>query len=296
MLFTGASAGNDQAAFSSYIEQDSEATCGNVEEVERTLRKALDDVNDGGKAGAVFLPSVHVFCHPQKGRGLKTPDKSLKKSDIFLRLPLRGLLNSQSLLDDRVTPVNHLDALALVVIEKAKLGKNAYISTLPLASGVQTAFRLCEDELVRRVKNEETLLLAREMRDLVTERAMELVERGFIKEEKEYVHALSVIQSRVFVIQRMKDDKWVKVPSLVMIADTLNLSLDPNTDCQTNEASTHFECYATRDIASDEELLAPFQHSQGDMDMNSYTWMHYGFEFSHDEVTSANLQHKEKNL
>lgn len=255
--------------------------------VESQLREALDKANrrSNSGGGGFFSPEVHVFCDPKKGRGLKAVEKGFKKSDIIIRLPLGALLTSKSFSKaDDIRPVNHLDALALALIEEKRKGLDDYVDTLPLQTGVMTAFRLCDQDLLDKVKDEDTREQAREMKEAIDDRAEELIELGFITKSSEYVNALSVVQSRVFVLSVLKDGNWVKVPSLVMIADMLNLSLDPNTDCITNDKSTHFECYATRDIEKGEELTAPFVKQSEAMDMNSFTWFYYGFEFSAEEL------------
>lgn len=255
--------------------------------VEKQLLESVEKYAGGKAKGCFFSSNVHVFCDPKKGRGLKFTGKVMNKSEIFLRLPLHALYNGQSIMSEKIQPVNHMDALAMVILEQTVL-HNSYVSTLPLEEGVPTGFRLCNNELHARINDEDLREEALEMRRMVRERALELKSLGWLSDPSRYERAISVAQSRVFIIRGKKAGKWVKIPSLVMLADSLNLALpgQANTDCQTNEASTHFECYATRDIMSGEELLAPFE-KHGSEDMNSYTWFHYGFEFSKAELEAA---------
>ena len=257
-----------------------------VKKVEADLRAALEQVGRrNGGSGGVFSSDVHVFCHPQKGRGLiAAREGGFNKSEILIRLPLVGLVTSQSLLGaDKLKPINHLDALALAVLEQKKYGTSYYVDTLPI--------RLCEEDLKAKVKDEDLLDQALGMKEAIRERGEELVDLGIVESPDEYERVLSVVQSRVFVVPMQKPGQgWVKAPSLVMIADMMNLSLDPNMDCATNEQSTHFECYATRDIRKDEELTAPFVKHIDTMDMTSFTWFHYGFEFSQEEIDRSKAQ------
>ena len=257
--------------------------CGDPEAVEKLLRYAVQLYGHGKEGGSVFSENVRVFCDEKKGRGLRVEGKRFKKNEIFLRLPLGALLTAQSLNNDKIEPANHIDALAMVLIEQDYL-QHSYVATLPFTTGVITAFRMCEDDLVQRVKDPDLQEEARAMKDMVEERGRELQELNFIHDPVRYEKAVSIVQSRVFVINARKDGKWVRIPSMIMVADMMNLALPSkaNADCITNEESTHFECYATRDIEDGEELLAVFV-KKGDQDLDSYTWSYYGFAFSDEE-------------
>lgn len=259
--------------------------CDDVEAIERLLRYALTLYSRGDSA-ALFSENVHVFCHEKKGRGLRLEGTNLKKGEVFLRLPLSALLTSQSFTNDNIEPINHLDALAMVIIEQ-DYSQNPYVATLPMNTGVNTGFRMCEEDLASKVKDLDLQEEARDMKDMVEDRGLELQSLGFIHDPKKYEKAVSIIQSRVFVVNALKDGDWVRIPAMVMIADMMNLALPSkaNSDCATNEESTHFECFATRDIVDGEELLTIFV-KKGDHDLDSFTWSYYGFAFSDDEKQS----------
>jgi hypothetical protein len=98
----------------------------------------------------------------------------------------------------------------------------------------------------------------------------------------DFLWGLSLLWSRNFgVAIRDPEGNWQKAPCFVPFADMLNTGYqsDLNSDCHTNDASTHFECAVTRDIASGVELLGPYSSSRGEYS-NGQLLMDYGFVLS----------------
>ena len=75
------------------------------------------------------------------------------------------------------------------------------------------------------------------------------------------------------------DGKWHDTSCLVPLADFFNTGTTNsalNVDCATNEASTHFECRATKAIQAGQELFAPYGGRQTRL-RNSVLLTEYGF-------------------
>eukprot|EP01137_Pigoraptor_chileana_P024110 Opistho-2@91522 len=91
--------------------------------------------------------------------------------------------------------------------------------------------------------------------------------------------ALSIIWSRTFSIRVLDtEDQWQKTAGLVPYADFVNTNVESllNIDCKTNDAGSHFECYATQDIAQGGQLYGPYGSSKEAMP-NGRLLMDYGF-------------------
>jgi hypothetical protein len=88
---------------------------------------------------------------------------------------------------------------------------------------------------------------------------------------EQFLWGLSTLWSRTHGVRlRDRKGKWQKAGAFVPFADLLNMPSSgslvdgqwvaevANADCQTNNASTHFECHTTKDVLTGEELLVPY--------------------------------------
>ena len=180
-----------------------------------------------------------------------------------------------------VTALNEMDALALWIAgERAEGGHSQYapyIACLP-GGGADTAFRWSEERMSATIKVDLFKRKALAMKDAVAQRAAELPAWAALTYEQD----VSLVQSRVFsVVRRGGDAKWKKAPALVPFADMMNLGMGDSVtaDCRTNEDSTMFECFATKDVPRGHELLVPIAGLPADPAAHrDHVWHAYGFD------------------
>jgi hypothetical protein len=231
--------------------------------------------------GGFWSPQVSLRSAGESmGRGLFATVR-LAANHTFLRLPLTMLLTPHRAAVDfpKVQPISDVDALANYVRMQYLHGHRsawaAYVNALP--SEVPLAFRLPTSELKAR-------LAGRALAETLRQRDRVLARGAQLGDAEEYAKLASVVHSRVFVVRARnpRTGEWVPSPALVPVADMLNLSQSPSTECETDLASTYFECRTTRAVPQDEQLWAPFGTEQGfatRQDRDAYTLMHYGFVF-----------------
>ncbi|XP_062520678.1 actin-histidine N-methyltransferase-like isoform X2 [Corticium candelabrum] len=109
----------------------------------------------------------------------------------------------------------------------------------------------------------------------------------------DFLWGLSVLWSRTHRVGvRDHEGNWQHVPCLVPVADMFNMAAnedDVNIECKTNDESTHFECYTTKPVSNNSQLLVmyatdPMQRHNGRL------FMDYGFVLEDNPYDSVTVE------
>jgi len=237
-------------------------------------------------AGGFVSSKVALQDAPHMGRGFfATAD--LPKGFEFIRIPLGMVITPALAIHEfpDMHPVSDIDALAnfvqLHMTQRAKSRYHAYVLALP--EQVPVGFMRAESELRARLPMNDAVAAAQMKRDIVRRGAQ-------LGDADLYAERVSVIHSRVFVVRALDRERneWVPSPALVPGVDFLNLSEQPNVDCETDEASQFFGCRTLVPVSRGQQLFAPYgQKFTSAAERDAFTLMHYGFDSADEPLASA---------
>jgi len=228
-----------------------------------------------------WLRSKNVKTHDDveirtsnRGRGLYAT-KDLEENVVFAEIPLSSMINIEHVLRHPIVgpianEVNDLFALALFLLHETN--NSAYLQWLNLDVRASPMEWITKDTTLKRM----SIGMEIERRRSYN---LEILEQ--LKENKINNLTLFELERLVFLVQsrihgvRVRHPitkKWHNTKCLVPFADAMNTDAksNVNTECFTNQDSTHFVCRTKRPIVAGQELLSYYANRPNDILLLDY--------------------------
>ena len=242
------------------------------------------------------------------GLGLKATS-ALPAGFRIVSIPFTLLLSIEHVFSDdwaqqHLDPLSDTDAMAIYLAHIRKTGTSKWDPYIQLLPSSFPSFPIfwSESQLNELTGSSVKSFVERRLR-----RAKETYDTLLDEDVKaelsmnDFLWGLSVLFSRSHSIsvRSPSSGRWVKVACQVPMADLFNTAtrtkIDEqdgnNVDCQTNDASTHFECFTTRPVTAGEELFVPYG-GVGKAGMgNGQLLLDYGFvhEYNPFDLVAVNI-------